>query len=187
MAVLLGFWPFFSCTSTAIRYSSPENRYSDLEIRYSDLEIRYSDPENRYSDPEIWYSGTGIWYSKTGVLSTKMAVLFTKSPNLCSKTRIPNRGNGGFPKENEDLVREDGPGFAPARNVLAAATRLLPAAQPITMRCMDSGRLAATRETTLPLSKLTSVARRLPPKTTVSTPNVAAISIMVSAGESLTL
>lgn len=58
---------------------------------------------------------------------------------------------------------------------------------PITMRCMDSGRLAATRATTLPLRRLTNVARRLPPRTTESTPKVAAISMMVSAGESLTL
>src|ERR1039458_7756806 len=58
---------------------------------------------------------------------------------------------------------------------------------PMTIRCMDSGRLAATRATTLPLSRLTSVARRLPPRTTESTPKVAAMSMMVSGGESLTL
>src|ERR1039458_7926425 len=62
-----------------------------------------------------------------------------------------------------------------------------PGNQPMTIRCMDSGRLAATRATTLPLSRLTRVARRLPPRTTESTPKVAAMSMMVSAGESLTL
>ena len=56
---------------------------------------------------------------------------------------------------------------------------------PITIKCMNSGNWAATRVTTLPLSRFTSVARRLPPRTTVSAPNVAAISMMVSAGESL--
>ena len=47
---------------------------------------------------------------------------------------------------------------------------------PITIKCICSGKLAATRATTFPLSRLTSVARRLPPNTTESTPKVAAES-----------
>jgi hypothetical protein len=65
--------------------------------------------------------------------------------------------------------------------------RLAVTAHPMTIRCIDSGRFAATRVTTFPLSRFTSAARRLPPSTTASTPNVAAISMIVSAGESLTL
>ncbi len=58
---------------------------------------------------------------------------------------------------------------------------------PITIRCIDSGRFAATLATTFPFSRLTSAARRRPPKITASTPKVAAISMIVSAGESLML
>jgi hypothetical protein len=144
-------------------------------------------PRDSVFRPQDSVFGHGDLVFKNGNFEYQNGGFVYEIAEFVLKNEDSEQGNGDFLKENEGLVREDGPGFAPARNDLATATRLLPAAQPMTMRCMDSGRLAATRETMLPLSKLTSVARRLPPKTTVSTPNVAAISIMVSAGESLTL